>query len=104
MRGADTGQTAGNNLAPLGDELLQQAHIAVVDGVDLLDAELADLLAAEELASAAARTTGAGAGRPSAGTEEDGPGPSDRELLGALGVLVSSAMVFLFLLPAPWTR
>src|SRR6201996_4513968 len=54
MRGADTGQAAGNNLAPLGDELLQQPHIAVVDGVDLLHAELADLLAPEELASARA--------------------------------------------------
>jgi hypothetical protein len=52
VRGADTGQTAGNNLAPLGDELLQQPHIAVVDGVDLLHAELTDLLAPEELAPA----------------------------------------------------
>jgi hypothetical protein len=56
--GANTGQAAGNNLAPLGDELLQQTHIAVVDRVDLLHAELADLLAPEELPSArAARPT-----------------------------------------------
>jgi hypothetical protein len=60
MRGTHTSQAAGNNLAPFGHELLQQAHIAVVDGVDLLHAELADLLAPEELASArtrSARTT-----------------------------------------------
>src|SRR5580692_8725547 len=36
-------------------------------------------------------------GRPP-GPEDPGPEPSDRELLGALGVLVSSAMMFLFLL------
>jgi hypothetical protein len=58
MRGADTGQAAGNDLASLGDELLQQAHIAVVDRVDLLHAELADLLAPEELASARTGPTG----------------------------------------------
>ena len=58
MAGADAGQAARNDLAALGDEALQQADIAVADGVDLLGAELADLLAAEELASArpAART------------------------------------------------
>jgi hypothetical protein len=50
--GANTGQAAGNNLASLGNEPLQQAHIAVVDRVDLLHAELADLLAPEELPSA----------------------------------------------------
>src|ERR1700722_18022433 len=36
-------------------------------------------------------------GRPP-GPEDPGPEPSDRELLGALGVLVSSAIMFLFLL------
>src|SRR5271156_5131505 len=36
-------------------------------------------------------------GRPP-GPEEDGPEPSERELLlGALGVLISSAIIFLFL-------
>ncbi len=73
VRGAHTGQTAGDDLAPLGDKLLQQPHIAVVDGVDLLHAELADLLAPEEFASSgtsarAARTSGpAPAGAASAG-------------------------------------
>jgi hypothetical protein len=58
--GADTGQAAGNNLPPLRDELLQQPNIAVVDRVDLLHAELADLFAPEELASSGtARSTGA---------------------------------------------
>jgi hypothetical protein len=50
VRGTHTSQAAGNNLAPLGNKLLQQAHIAVMNGVDLLHAELADLLAPEELA------------------------------------------------------
>jgi len=35
-------------------------------------------------------------GRPP-GPEEDGPEPSGRDVLGALGVLVSSAIIFLFL-------
>src|ERR1700736_3359151 len=55
--GAHAGQAAGNDLAPLCDKLLQQAHVAVVDGVDLLHAELADLLAAEELAATRARSS-----------------------------------------------
>ena len=57
VRGADTRKPPGNDLATLGDEALQQANIAIRDGVDLLGAELADLLAAEELA-ASARTAG----------------------------------------------
>ena len=48
---ADPGQPARNDLAALGDKALQQANVAVGDGIDLLRAELADLLAAEELAS-----------------------------------------------------
>jgi hypothetical protein len=57
--GTHTGETARNNLASLGDKLLQQPNIAVMDRVDLLHAELADLLAPEELASTtgSARTT-----------------------------------------------
>jgi hypothetical protein len=35
-------------------------------------------------------------GRPP-GPEDPGPEPSGRDVLGALGVLVSSAMIFLFL-------
>jgi hypothetical protein len=66
MGGADAGKAPGDYLAPLGDELLQQAHIAIVDSVDLLDTELANLLAAKELASAAAGAAGASARRPSA--------------------------------------
>src|SRR5271156_2436751 len=66
MGGADAGKTARDNLAPLGHKLLQQAHIAIVDGIDLLDTELANLLAAKELTSAAARAAGASAGRASA--------------------------------------
>ena len=57
VRGANAGEPPGHNLAALGHETLQQANIAVRDRVDLLSAELADLLAAEKLA-ASTRTTG----------------------------------------------
>ena len=60
VRGANAGQPPGNNLAALGHKLLQQPHVAVRNRVDLLGAELADLLAAEELA-ASAGTAGAAA-------------------------------------------
>ncbi len=65
VRGAHARQAAGNDLAALGYEALQQAHVAVRDSVDLLGAELADLLAAEELASAG---TARSAGTTRAGT------------------------------------
>jgi hypothetical protein len=68
MGRADAGKAAGNYLAPLGDKLLQQAYIAIVDGIDFLDTEFANLLAAKELASAAARAAGASSRRASAGT------------------------------------
>ena len=77
MRGADTGQAAGHNLAALGNEALQQAHVTVRNRVDLLRAELADLLAPEELA--AARTATGTARTRTAGAEdrdEDGAPPS----------------------------
>jgi hypothetical protein len=45
------GQTARHNLATLSHKLLQQPHIFVVDVVDLLDAEPANLLTPEKLAS-----------------------------------------------------
>ena len=60
MTGAYTSQAARNDLATLGDKALQQTNVAVGDRIDLLRAELADLLAAEELASA---RTAAGAAR-----------------------------------------
>ena len=55
MRRADAGQAARDDLAALGHELAEQAKVLVVDVVDLLDAELALLLATEEFA----RTAGA---------------------------------------------
>jgi len=69
VRGANAGQAPGHDLAALGHEALQQADIAVRDRVDLLGAELADLLATEELAAAAGSTGGptAGAAGASAG-------------------------------------
>jgi hypothetical protein len=66
MGGADAGEAPGYYLAPLSDKLLQQAYIAIVDGVDLFDTKFANLLAAKELASAAAGAAGASARRPSA--------------------------------------
>jgi hypothetical protein len=62
VRGTHAGQAPGNDLASLGDELLQQADIPVGDGVDLLGAELTDLLAAEELAASAGTAARASAG------------------------------------------
>src|SRR6185312_8816904 len=67
VRRADAGQAAGHDLALLRHELAEQAHVFVIDGINLLDAELADLLAAEELASAFTAATGT-ALRASAGT------------------------------------
>jgi len=60
MRGANAGQAPRNDLAALGNKALQQAHIAVWNGVDFLDAELADLLAAEKFPSAGAAACGPG--------------------------------------------
>src|SRR5947209_13261649 len=54
MGRAHAGQAARHDLAALGHELLQHANVFVVDIVDLLDTEPADLLPAEELSAAAA--------------------------------------------------
>ncbi len=62
VRGADSSKPPGNDLAALGNEALQKTDVPIWDGVDFFRAELADLFAAEELASAAgagrARSTG----------------------------------------------
>jgi hypothetical protein len=58
MRSANTGQPPRHNLASLGHELPQQLHVAVRNRVDLLGAELANLLAAEELATPAGPAAG----------------------------------------------
>jgi hypothetical protein len=52
MRSANSGQAARDDLAALGYEAGEQTNVLVVYGVDLLDTELADFLAAEEFASA----------------------------------------------------
>jgi len=62
VRGANAGEPPGHDLAALGHKALQEPHIAIRDGVDLLGAKLADLLAAEKLAA-----TASGAARPSGG-------------------------------------
>ena len=56
VRGANAGKPPGHDLAALGHKALQQPDIAVRDGINLLGAELANLLAAEELAAAAGAT------------------------------------------------
>ncbi len=69
VAGADAGEAARNDLAALGDEALEEADVAIADGVDLFGAELADLFAAEELASAGP-PPGPPAGRGAAGRRD----------------------------------
>src|SRR5215813_12086115 len=65
MRRAHAGQAARHDLAAFGDKLRQQTHIFVIDGFDLLGAELAHFLAAEVLAASRTALAGAaGAARP----------------------------------------
>jgi hypothetical protein len=56
VRGAYAGEPPGHDLAALSHKSLQQPDIAVGDRIDLFGAELADLLAAEELSAAAGST------------------------------------------------
>ena len=58
MTRANAGHAARQNLAAFLHELRQDVGALVVDEVHLLDTELADLLFAEILALAAARTAG----------------------------------------------
>jgi hypothetical protein len=67
MRSADSGQAARHDLAALGHELREQTHVLVVDILDFLDAELADLLAAKILAPAFTGAARAASGTWSAG-------------------------------------
>src|SRR5207248_4195166 len=70
VRRAHARQTARHDLAAFGDKLRQQAHILVIDRLDFLRAELANLLAAEILPSAGpafTTATGSGARRTSLG-------------------------------------
>jgi hypothetical protein len=62
VTGADAGHAAGKNLAAFLHELGKNVGALVVDQVYLLDAELANLLLAEKLALAAARSAGTAAG------------------------------------------
>jgi hypothetical protein len=54
VRRAYSGQPAWDNLAPFRHELAEQAHVFVINVVNLLHAEFADLLAPEKLATAIA--------------------------------------------------
>ncbi len=92
MCGADTGEAAGHNLAALGHKPLQQTDIPVWNGVNLLSAELADLLAAKELATTAGSTgTTWTASGTTAGSDPGPPGPPDGRSLCGAGALVSGA-------------
>src|SRR5208282_345665 len=62
VRRAHSGQASRSDLAALRYELRQQTHIFVIHGFDLLDAELANLLAPEEFAATFAGTASASAG------------------------------------------
>src|SRR5579864_1240634 len=53
VRRANASQAPWNDLAALRHKLPEQAHVFVVNVVDLFHAELADLLATEKLPSAA---------------------------------------------------
>jgi hypothetical protein len=70
VRGADPGKAPRHNLAALGHKPLQQTNIPIGDGVNLLGAEFADLLAAEEFAASAgsAGSTGTASGTAAAGS------------------------------------
>src|SRR5271170_5492973 len=59
---ADASQASRCDLAAFRHELRQQTHILVIDRFDFLDAELANLLAPEKLASAFTRAARASAG------------------------------------------
>src|SRR6185437_1569615 len=58
VRRAHAAQPPGHDLAAFRHELREQAVVLVINGVNLLHAELAHLLAAEILASTFARTAG----------------------------------------------
>jgi hypothetical protein len=85
VRGANAGETPGHDLAALGHKALQQTDIAVRDRVNLLGAELADLLAAEELAASAGTaggTSAGAAGRPAAAGAGSWAGTGARTAFG----------------------
>ena len=60
MGGAHPGQPARHNLAPFRDKPLQKTNIPVRDGINLLGAELAHLLAPEKLTAATGTASGTG--------------------------------------------
>src|SRR4051812_25543143 len=59
MRSANSGQATWDDLAALGHELGEQPDVLVIDRLDFLHAEFANLLAAKIFASAFAAATGA---------------------------------------------
>jgi len=67
VRGANAGQTPRHNLASLGHKSLQQTYVTVRNRIDLFGAELAHLLAPEELAASARSASGTWTARPAAG-------------------------------------
>jgi hypothetical protein len=87
---ANTRQATRNDFAALGDKTLQQTNVAVGDGVNLLSAKLADLLAPEELAATGAAT--GGAGRPGSARSSAGAGVTGVSGVSAAGTGCGSVM------------
>ena len=57
---ANAGQSPRHDLSAFGDKLREQTNVFVIDSFDLLDAELANLLAPEILAATATFASAAG--------------------------------------------
>ena len=55
MHRPQSGMPAGQDFATITDELLQDVNVLVVNVVNLVDAEIVDLLPPEETSSAATR-------------------------------------------------
>jgi hypothetical protein len=58
MESAGAGDTAGNDLCTLRDVLTQTGNVLVIDGVDAIDTEAANLLAAATHGACGARAFG----------------------------------------------
>jgi hypothetical protein len=56
VSGTSAGEAARQNLAALGNELADQAHVLVIDHVDLFRTKLANFAAAKILLTAATST------------------------------------------------
>ena len=86
---ANTRQAARNDLAALGHKAGKQTHVLVINAVDLLGAELADLLAPEKLAATIAATAAGASASAWRGPEEE-RGPEGRAAAARVPLLPTS--------------